>query len=197
MLATLLVVISPFVGWALGRLGRALTGVDAPSLWLAAGAVLVTGFCLVAASQPLALSLGLGWCLLLLAAIDIKVMRLPDGLTLPLAAAGLGLALWRGEPALDHGTAMVAGFLAFAGLDRLYVRLRGRSGLGLGDAKLFGAAGAWLGWRPLPAVLLLACAMGLAWFAILVMIDGLKGARRSIPFGPPLCLAMFVVWSVA
>jgi len=197
VIETLLLLISPLVGWALGRLGLALTGVDPPSRWLIPGAVVVTALCLFASPRPLAISLGLGWCLLLLAVIDLKVMRLPDILTLPLAVAGLGLAVWRGDQPLSHLVGLAGGFLVFAGLDRFYVRFRGFSGLGLGDAKLYGAAGAWLGWRLLPAVLLLACAMGLIWFAGLILINGLAGARRPIAFGAPLCLSILLIWWAA
>jgi leader peptidase (prepilin peptidase)/N-methyltransferase len=194
MIATLMLMVSPAVGWALGRLSLALTGVDIPIRWLAPGAVLAAAFCLFASQQPLAISLALAWSLLLLASIDVRVMRLPDVLTLPLAAAGLGVALWRGDQPLAHALGAVAGFLLFAGLDRIYIWLRGRSGLGLGDAKLFCAAGAWLGWRLLPAVLLVASAAGLAWFAVLIPIKGLAAARRPIAFGAPLCLAILIIW---
>jgi len=195
MVAILVLAIAPIVGWALGRASLALTGVDLPSRPLALGAIIVTAICLFASTQPLAISLGLGWCLLMLAAIDLKVMRLPDIFTLPLALAGLGFAVWRGDQPIDHLVGLVVGFVAFASLDRIYIRLRGRSGLGLGDAKLFCAGGAWLGWRLLPAVLLLACAVGLAWIAVRIMVKGLASARRPIAFGAPLCLAIFLIWS--
>jgi leader peptidase (prepilin peptidase)/N-methyltransferase len=118
-------------------------------------------------------------------------------LTLPLAAAGLGFAVWRGDQPISHLIGLALGFLMFAGLDRAYSRLRGRSGLGLGDAKLFGAAGAWLGWRLLPEVLLLACAVGLIWFAVLALVKGLDRTRRPIAFGAPLCLAILLTWGAA
>ena len=48
----------------------------------------------------------------------------------------VGIALLRG--------AVLA--LLFLGLRALYRRLRGRDGIGLGDVKLAGVAGAWLDW---------------------------------------------------
>ena len=76
----------------------------------------------------------------------------------------------------------------------LYSRLRGRDGLGLGDAKLFAASGAWLGLEGLPAVLLVAC--GAAIVALLVdglAIAGLSATTR-IPFGPFLAFGTWIVW---
>ena len=51
-------------------------------------------------------------------------------------AEAVGFALLRG--------AVLA--LLFLGAARRYRRLRGRDGIGLGDVKLAGVAGAWLGW---------------------------------------------------
>jgi prepilin signal peptidase PulO-like enzyme (type II secretory pathway) len=43
-----------------------------------------------------------------------------------------------------------------------YRALRGREGLGGGDAKLLAAGGAWLGWPALPAIMFGAAVLGLA-----------------------------------
>ncbi|MEH3108155.1 MAG: A24 family peptidase [Sphingomonas fennica] len=56
----------------------------------------------------------------------------------------------------------------------LYRRWRGRTGIGGGDPKMFGAIGAWLGWTVLPQVLLGACLTGLA------IVAGLALAGRPV-----------------
>ena len=107
----------------------------------------------------------LGWWLLALALIDLRAWRLPDVLTLPLIAAGLAAAALGLLPAVDllHALAGAAvGYLALAGIGWAYRRLRGRDGLGLGDAKLLAAAGAWLGVESLPWLVLIAALLGLA-----------------------------------
>ncbi len=64
--------------------------------------------------------------------------------------------------------------------------MRGRVGLGLGDAKLLAAGGAWLGVALLPDVLLVSALAGLCWAV---------GRRRSrIAFGPFLAGGIWVVW---
>ena len=191
----LLLLLSPGVGWGLARAARAFTGVEASFRWLIIGALAVTVSAIATPSQPLPISLCLGWALLLLAAIDIAVLRLPDLITLPLATLGFGFALWRQDAPLAHLSALCAGFASFAVIDWLYVRFRGRSGLGMGDAKLFGAAGAWLGPYALPAVLLLACAGGLIWVAQRVLRKGLSHTRAPLPFGAPLCAAIWILWA--
>jgi len=140
-------------------------------------------------------SCALGWTLLVLAAIDFRTYRLPDGLTLPLAAAGLGVAAYldRSVP-LDHLIGAAASALTFAVIAVLYRRLRGREGLGLGDAKLMGAAGAWVSWTGLPGVVLWACASAFA----LLLARSLRGEAITLttrfPFGPHLCAGIWLVW---
>lgn len=135
----------------------------------------------------------LGWVLLALAAIDIRDGILPDVLTLPLTVLGLVatdfLAPWQmGDSALGAA----AGFAIFALIRFLYRRLRGREGLGLGDAKLLAAAGAWVTWDGLPSVVLIAAGVGLV-FALAQRGKQLT-LHQQIPFGPALCLGIWLVW---
>jgi len=140
-------------------------------------------------------SLGLGWTLLALAAIDFRHYLLPDVLTLPLIPAGLAVA-YALDPALlqEHALGAVIGFGAFAVIGWAYRRLRGRHGLGLGDAKLLAAAGAWLGWPALPGVVVIAAGLALA----LALAGALAGAKLAwtgkLAFGPHLALAFWLVW---
>ena len=104
----------------------------------------------------------LGWTLLTLAWIDWTSLLLPDVLTLPLLLAGLTLTLTlRPDDLADHCLAAALGYLSFQGLALLYRRLRGRDGLGGGDAKLIAAAGAWCGLEALPLVVLGSAVAGL------------------------------------
>jgi leader peptidase (prepilin peptidase)/N-methyltransferase len=71
--------------------------------------------------------------------------------------------------------------------------LRGREGLGQGDAKLLAAGGAWLGWEALPWVVLLAAMLGLA-LALFRRARGVALTRETaLPFGPPLALAIWII----
>src|SRR5690606_22339951 len=71
-----------------------------------------------------------------------------------------------------------------------YRLLRGRQGLGLGDAKLLSAIGAWMGWQALPLVLLLASGAALFW----ALTERLRG--RSVERGTRLPLGTFLCRAV-
>lgn len=137
----------------------------------------------------------LGWVLLVLALIDLRHLMLPDALTFPLIAVGLVVAYFVAADGIAaHAIGAVAGFAAFAMLGFLYRRLRGRAGLGLGDAKLLAAAGAWVSWSGLASVVLIGAAAALlATLAGGIAEKSLNPARR-VPFGPYLGLGIWVVW---
>ena len=182
-------------GCAAAWAGRRLTASAAPGLWvmvaIEAGVALCSVF-VASGTSALAL-LAAGWTLGLLAAVDVVALRLPDVLTLPLGLAGLLVGPWLlGTPLVDHLIGAVAGYGVLALAAWAYARLRGREGLGLGDAKLLAVAGAWLGWIALPTVLVLASAGGLAWAAARLLRRGRAGLAEPIAFGAPLCAAVWV-----
>lgn len=171
------------------RLGRRLAA--------ALAAIVVALAAMAVAPDGLRLLLGcvLGWTLLALAWIDWRELRLPDALTLPLACLGLlATALQMPDQLGSSVVGVIAGYAALRLVDCGYRRLRGRDGLGQGDAKLLAAGGAWLGWEALPSVVLLAAVLGLA-LALLLSRRGV-GLRRDmmLPFGPPLALAIWIAW---
>jgi len=188
----------PILGWALAR-GRCRPCGAAVSWWYPAievAALAVAAWSLAVLPGWLAWAgCALAWTLLALAVIDAKHLLLPDTLTLPLVPAGL-LVAWAVAPAklADHAIGAVAGFVAVAAIGLVYRRLRGREGIGLGDAKLFAAAGAWVSWEGLPSVLLLAAASALVWHLGAARWRGQRHEGRELPFGPYLAAALWLVW---
>ncbi len=137
----------------------------------------------------------LGWTLLALAWIDVEHMLLPDVLTLPLLLAGLGCTLLlQPESVFEHALGAALGYLAFRAIAVGYQAWRGRAGMGAGDAKLFAAGGAWLGWQALPWVVVEASVGGI----VVALIARLLGHRISrstaLPFGPFIAAAIWLVW---
>jgi leader peptidase (prepilin peptidase)/N-methyltransferase len=176
--------------WCRARIPVAHTVVEFGCLAIAAWAAL---------TAPDALSVWLdcvlGWTLLALGWIDWEHMLLPDVLTLPLILAGLGATLLVDAAATtEHAAAAVVGYGAFRVIEIAYRRLRGREGLGQGDAKLLAAAGAWLGLMPLPTVVFLAALCGLGIAAGLRIAGQVVHRGSAIPFGPSLCAAIWVTW---
>lgn len=143
----------------------------------------------------LAASCALGWTLLVLTLIDTRHFILPDVLTLPLWAAGLVVTFVIDQSQLmNHLIASLAGFSALALVNSLYRRLRGRDGLGLGDAKLLGAGGAWVGIVGIPGILLIASFTGLIWALVQGGFRQQLSAQTRIAFGPFLSLGIWIIW---
>ncbi len=137
----------------------------------------------------------LGWTLLALALIDLRTFRLPDPGTLGLVLAGLALsAAGATGPLALHAAGAALGYLALAGLAWGYRRLRGVEALGLGDAKLLAAAGAWMGPAALPSVVLWGAAVGLLQAGLLRVRGGRLAADTALPFGPGLAMGFWVTW---
>lgn len=167
---------------AFAALGAAVAGP-----WLAAGAPV--SWWLGAAT----IVLGVG--LVVLSAIDVQTQRLPDAVTAPLIAAGLALAVLIDRSALLwHIAGAAIGYILLWSIERMYVAYRGRPGLGLGDAKLLAAAGAWLGPSGLPSVLLVATFGALAGVGVARWRGAPITAETAIPFGPFLSLGLWIVW---
>ena len=138
-----------------------------------------------------------GWLLLALAALDIAALWLPDRLTLPLAVGGLATGSLGMVPTLTDR--LIGGGVGFASLWLIatgYRRLRGREGMGAGDAKLFGAIGLWIGWPLLPAVLSIAALVGLAFAALTPMRGAPMRRDTALPLGAFLAMAAYPAWLV-
>jgi leader peptidase (prepilin peptidase)/N-methyltransferase len=182
------------VGWACALAARRLAGTAAPTIaaMIAVQACVALSAVLLAPPPAVPALLLAGWGLGLLGVVDLLALRLPDIVTLPLGVAGLilgpGLVA---SPLSEHIIGAAAGYLVLALIGWIYARLRGRDGLGLGDAKLLAVAGAWLGWKPLPSVVVLACAGGLAWAALKLLRRGQDGLSEPIAFGLPLSGAIW------
>ena len=130
-----------------------------------------------------------------LSVIDLKTYRLPDALTLPLAAAGLLMSYleFPGFPELTQSLlGSGAGYLFIYMVALFYRKARGREGIGLGDAKLLAAAGAWVGILYLPFILLLGSVTGL--LAALIGKRGMATPDTMIPFGPFLATGLWLTW---
>ncbi|MFC9799337.1 prepilin peptidase [Streptomyces bacillaris] len=133
-----------------------------------------------------------GWLLLapvavLLATVDRRVHRLPDPLTLPLAAAAVlllgGAALLPG-----HAGSWTSGLLGGVVLGGFYLLLFliNPNGMGFGDVKLalaLGVALGWYGWEVLFLGGFAGFLFGAAYGLGLVLLRR-AGRKTGIPFGP-------------
>jgi leader peptidase (prepilin peptidase)/N-methyltransferase len=188
----------PILSWlaAAGRcrycrqpLGWFYPGVELAALVVALAAVLIDG------GQRAWLDCLLGWSLLVLGWIDLRSWLLPDALTLPLIVAGLAASfIFDPDQLTERALGAALGYASLMAIAALYRALRGREGLGRGDAKLLAASGAWLGATTLPQVVLLATLSALAAAACLRLAGIRLGIHSALPFGPFLALATWALW---
>jgi leader peptidase (prepilin peptidase)/N-methyltransferase len=185
----------PVVSYAVqrGRCRRcsAAIGAREPAIELGAAAIGAVAAALVPWPAAGAFA-ALGWTLVLLALLDAEHFWLPATVTWPLAFAGLAAtAMLRPDDLADHVLGAVIGWGSLTLVAAMYYRLRGRIGLGGGDAVLFAASGAWLGWAALPLVLGSAAVAGIA-VALLLCGRGVTATTR-LPFGVFLAAATWIV----
>jgi leader peptidase (prepilin peptidase)/N-methyltransferase len=129
--------------------------------------------------------------LVYLSYIDLRSFRLPDVITLPLIVLGLCFNGFSPLCFVDIESALWGALLGYGVLyllNFLYRFIKKRDGIGMGDAKLLAALGAWLGWTALPSLLLIASLSGIIGGLIYLQWRG-QNNRSAFPFGPFLAFA--------
>jgi leader peptidase (prepilin peptidase)/N-methyltransferase len=126
-------------------------------------------------------------CLIALAGIDFDHRLLPNKIVYPMAAYGLvaTLLVERGD-LVEH---LIAGAGAFTFL--LIVALIYPAGMGMGDVKLAGAMGLFLGLSIVPGMLVAFLSGTIVGLAIMVR-EGVSARKKAVPFGVFLALGGIV-----
>ncbi len=172
-----------FIGWSATAFAAALA-----SLWAAPDWSGVLGGALAIV-------------MIAIAAIDARRFVIPDRLVLAALVLGLCAAAMPSPArwATNLAGAALRGVvlaLLFLGFRALYRRGRGREGLGLGDVKLAGVAGVWLGW----SMVLLAVDIAALSALAVVLIDALRGRKLTaitrVPFGLFFAPAIWLAWLI-
>ena len=148
------------------------------------------------------LGAGLALIALAIAVIDARFFIIPN----ELSAAAFALALVNAANETPDAIWEAAGLavlrggvlaLLFFGLRTLYRRLRGRDGIGLGDVKLAGVAGAWLDWMTLPIAIEIAALAAIAMFAVRYYAGNRAfDAALKFPFGLFLAPSIWIGWLI-
>ncbi len=167
---------------------------DQPSDWLTSGlhALFATlggaGAALLASSWVETVAFGvLALACALLVTIDLAEHRLPDVIVLPMypiLLGGLAVAAAVSGDWGDLGRSAAA--MAVLGAGYFALAWINPSGLGLGDVKLAGLLGVflgWFGWANVLAGTLAAFLLGGA-FAVVLLISRRANRRTAFPFGP-------------
>jgi leader peptidase (prepilin peptidase) / N-methyltransferase len=147
-----------------------------------AAVVAVRGF-----DDDLVLELPFVACLIALAAIDLDHRLLPNRIVYPMAAYGLvATAIVDSGDLVEHLIAGAGGFLFLFIAVLAYPR-----GMGMGDVKLAGAMGLYLGLSIVPAMLVAFLSGSLLGLAIIAR-EGAEARKKAVPFGVFLALGGLV-----
>lgn len=193
----------PVLSWLIQR-GRCRGCGGAIGWWQLAcetgGAALAVIAVLMARDRMVLAGMVMGWQLLLLALLDLRHLWLPSRLVALLAASGLLLAL---ANALSAGVPMLmllslgGGVLGFGILwlvARLYLKTRGRDGMGGGDPLLLGAIGLWVGPLGVVEVLLGASIIGIGATVAMFAMGRKLAADTPLPLGTCLAVAAWPIF---
>jgi leader peptidase (prepilin peptidase) / N-methyltransferase len=147
-----------------------------------AAVILVRGF-----DNDLIVELPFVAALIALAGIDADYKLLPNKIVYPLAVWGVvAVLIAERDDFVEH---MVAGVGAFLFL--LLAVLAYPRGMGMGDVKLGGAMGVYLGVSVIPA-LLIAFLSGSVVGAVIIAREGAAARKKAVPFGVFLALGGIV-----
>jgi leader peptidase (prepilin peptidase) / N-methyltransferase len=142
----------------------------------------------------------LGLLMLAVAVADARAFIIPDKLTIAAFLLALTNAAIEGLASMPENIAVAAlrGLvlaLAFFALREIYLRLRHRHGIGLGDVKLAAVAGAWLDWTLLPVAIEIAALTALIlYIANQLVLRRPLCAAAKLPFGLFFAPAIWVCW---
>jgi leader peptidase (prepilin peptidase)/N-methyltransferase len=153
------------------------------------------------------------FCLVVVTFIDLEHMIIPNVITIPGIVIGIAYGVIRtdwsnlttlltdsnahahrivsiigNQPVFDSifGAILGGGLLYLIAV--LYLTLRKREGMGMGDVKLLAMIGAFLGWKSIIYVTLISSVLGtIVGLAIIAYKRG--DIRYALPFGPFLSLA--------
>lgn len=166
---------------------------------LAAGAAAAVSVAIAPNTQGIA-GAGLALLAATIAAIDARHFVIPDELNLgALMLALINTSIQYPDNIVEAiALALLRGFASactFLCLQISYRWLRNREGLGSGDVKLAGVAGAWLGWSTIPIAVEFAALAALGTYAIHHCVNGstLRATGR-LPFGLFFAPAIWFGW---
>ena len=184
----------PIVSWLALRARcagcREPIGVMYPAVELLTALTFVTAYAMFGLTPMLVARLLLASALIVLAVTDLRDRILPNAITYPGVIVGLLFSLF-----LPPGiVSAVVGVLVGAGVPFLigeaFYRLRGIEGLGMGDVKMLGMIGAFLGWELALFTLFAASLLGVVVGVPMTLIR--RDRYYQIPLGTFLALGALV-----
>jgi leader peptidase (prepilin peptidase)/N-methyltransferase len=133
------------------------------------------------------------YCLVVIIFIDLDFRIIPDRFSVGNWLVALVYVFAFQESWVEFLLGGVFGAGIFFLLAWGYEKWKGVEGLGMGDVKMMGWLGTWLGFSAVPLLVLLASASGLL-VGLWAMRKSKDGLQTAIPFGPFLALGAYLAW---
>ena len=124
--------------------------------------------------------------LVILFVTDLEHYIIPNAVTYSLSALAIIISILRINPWLLHYLdSLIGGIVSGALLyltSKIYFWVRKKEGMGMGDIKLLGALGLWLGWQSLFFIIIVSSLLGIAGGLSAVLLSKMQMQGR-IPYG--------------
>jgi leader peptidase (prepilin peptidase) / N-methyltransferase len=155
------------------------------------GAVFLAGYLYYGPSALLVVRLGFAWAMIALFVIDYQHQILPNVITVP----GIVLGIMANVLAGPGWVASIVGAVVGAGslytIAEIYYRVRHEEGLGMGDVKMLGMIGAFLGWKLVLLTLVISSFLG-SIIGVFVLVSRKESLKYAMPFGTFLAVGALV-----
>jgi len=134
--------------------------------------------------------------LVILFTTDYKEYIIPNSITYPLAIIGLSLSTLELNPlgtlAIDSLLGGVISGSLFFTVSKIYLYLRKREGLGLGDVKMISMIGFWLGIESVIFIIIISSVLGIFVGLILVASNKIN-TKDYLPYGCFISIATLIL----
>ena len=155
------------------------------------GAVFLAAYLWYGPSALLIVRLAFAWAMIALFVIDYQHQILPNVITIPGIVIGIlsNILAGPGWIASIIGAAVGAGSLY--AIAEIYYRVRHEEGLGMGDVKMLGMIGAFLGWKLVLLTLVISSFLG-SIVGVFVLVSRKESLKYAMPFGTFLAVGALV-----
>ena len=155
------------------------------------GAVFLAAYLWYGPSALLIVRLAFAWAMIALFVIDYQHQILPNIITIPGIVIGIlsNILAGPGWIASIIGAAVGAGSLY--AIAEIYYRVRHEEGLGMGDVKMLGMIGAFLGWKLVLLTLVISSFLG-SIVGVFVLVSRKESLKYAMPFGTFLAVGALV-----